>query len=333
MSKFLKYALLLSLWAVSCHRQHIYLLSTSSSSASFEVVVDWSSSEMELSAVSNISIYAYGEDGGSPYLKISGDIDTAYLSLPVGIYTLLLLSDAVDDVAGVQFGSESSFEEFYARTIARSSTSDLYYTLQEGEEVAQSMGQVATWHTTEVEVTEEMVACNYCGEELIATEQITLYATPTTITTQCVVSIEVENLNNAAIIQATLQGLASGRYLASNTPLSDKEQTTLYSLEFSSRNYSNDTDGTTQCEITTFGRATTEESDEEQTYLLTIDIILNSGEKVTYLRDVTDEVETSDGTTIYISISGDDNKIVLPESSGTGFGVDSWGDNEPLELL
>lgn len=328
--KYIIYATLLLSTTFSCHRQHIYTKDSQSNSAEIQVDIDWTESNLVLSEVSNISLYAYPDDGGSPYLKISGNIDYTYINLPVGTYSLLLFNDAVEDVLGVTFQNSTIYNEFYAEVNKRNTISDLYYSPQEDEFTAQEMGRIAAWRQETLEVTDEMVACSCCDESAHDNHISTLLtAVPSSITTQCNITIAIDNLNNANIIQGTLKGFASGAYLASGKRISSTEVSTLYSIEFTSRTYQSDTDGVTQGEITTFGKT----DDQDQSYELIIDIILNSGELATYTRDITDQVVEQDNINIFISLTEDDNKILLPEGNGTGFGVDEWGDNEQIELL
>ncbi len=311
----------------SCKWQPIYNAGTTSNSAKISFAIDWTEANMELSEVSNVSIYAYTPDEASPYLRISGNINSAYINLPVGTYSLIVFNDAIDDILGVSFSDSDSFDDFSANATLRSSTSDLYYDTSDSEAFAAKIGRIAAWNQEEFEVTSEMVSCSICEQENETIETI-IDITPQSITRQCVVEIWIENLNNAQIVQASLMGFASGAYLSSGINISSSVATTLYSVEMNSYTFSDDTDGSVTGEATIFGLST----NLSATYQIVIDIILGSGELVTYSREITDQLSTQDGTTIYIELS-DDDKIVLPESSGTGFGVDSWGDNQQIELL
>lgn len=312
----------------SCKWQPIYNAGTTSNSATISFAIDWTEANMELSEVSNVSIYAYTPDEVSPYLRISGNINSAYINLPVGTYSLLVFNDAVDDILGVSFSDSDSFDDFSANATLRSSTSDLYYDTTDNEAFASKLGRIAAWSQEEFEVTSEMVACSICEQESETIETI-IDITPQSITRQCVVELSVDNLNNAQVVQATLIGFASGAYLSSGVNITSSVATTLYSVEMNSYTFSNDTDGSVKGETTIFGLS----ASTSTTYQIIFDIILGSGERVTYSREITDQVTAQDGTTIYIELSDDDDKIVLPESSGTGFGVDGWGDNEQIELL
>ncbi len=315
---------------LSCKYQPIYNNEDQvSNSATIRFAIDWTQANIVLSEVSNLSIYAYAEDLGSPYVKISGNIDTAYINLPSGVYSLLIFNDAVEDILGVSFTGSDSFGDFYAQSTTRTSTSDLYYSTSESEVFASKMGRLASWSLEGFEVTSEMISCSICEDSNKLVIDTLINATPSAITRQCEVSVTIENLNNAQIVQATLIGFASGAYVASGETILDSEQSILYSVDLNSYSYSNESDGVVEGETTIFGLST----DTSTTYQVVIDIILGSGELSSFTRDVTEQMVEQSGSTIYIDLSSDDDKIVLPESSGTGFGVDGWGNNQQIELL
>ncbi len=315
---------------ISCKRQELCSLDSNSDNAAIQISIDWSQSNIDEEQIYNVSLYAYPKEGGSPYVKISGNIEQTSLNLPAGLYSLLIFNDIAGDIEGMNFVDVDSRDEFRAETIERSSLSDIYYDVASDESLSLSMGALAAWRMEELEVTEEMVWCGYCDEEYDALVEVELSVAPTPITIQCIVTLGVENLNNASAISGILKGFASGAYIYTNEHITSYDKTDLYSMNFTSRTYEDDNiDGTAMGEVITFGKA----PDVEQSYELVIDIILNSGELVSFTRDVTDQIKDQDGVIITIDLSSEPNIIVLPEATGTGFGVESWGDNESIELL
>ncbi len=291
--------------------------------------VDWSMSNIDLSDIHNLSVYAYPEDGGAPYIRVSGDITSGYINIPSGVYSLLIFNDVVGDIAGINFVDINSLADFRAEIIEQSGSSNLYYSIEEGELLATPHEQLAVWQMDSFEVTQNLVVCPYCEE--VHNEEVSLSVMPTPLTVECIFSITIENLNNAQIIQGVLKGFASGAYLDTQERFSTPNVTNLYSVIFTSRTYdsSENIDGVVNAEITTFGKSPS----EEQTYELEIDIILNSGEKVTYTRDITEQIKTQNSSVITINLDSTDNLISLPASTGTGFEVEGWGDRESIELL
>lgn len=313
----------------SCKRQDICKLESQINSALIEFTVDWSNSYITPSEINNISIYAYNHDYDTPYIKVSGDIDSTYINLPEGKYTILIFNDFVGDIKGMNFKDAELFEEFCAEVIERSSTAGIYYQPQSDELVAQELGELASWRYEELEVSIDMVSCGCCDDINSLELKTILEVTPTPITTQCTLLLDVDNLDNAAYIEASIRGLATGAYLATGDRLPMDDISTIYNLQLESRSYSSDTDGTAWGTISTFGKP----DDTSQIYEVVIDVILNTGERVTYLRDITSQIEEQDNIELFISLTSDQDKITLPESSTPGFGVSDWGDNEHVELL
>ncbi len=319
MNSFFRYMVCLALAfaiAISCRRQELCTFDSDADNAAIQLYIDWTPSGIDQDDIYNISLYAYPTTGGAPYVKISGNITQTSLSLPAGLYSLLLFNDTVEDIEGVTFADIDSRDEFSAEAIE--------------EYLSTKIGAIAAWRMEEFEVTEEMVWCSYCGNLHSEIETVTLNIEPEPVTVQCIVTLGVTNLNNASTIECEVKGLSTGAYLFSNDRIASSETTNIYSMSFSSRTYDDEgEDGTTTSEITTFGLST----DSDQSYEVEISIILNSGELATFTRDVTDQVASQSGTVITIDLTSELNKIVLPESVGTGFGVESWGDNESVEFL
>ncbi|MFI3289041.1 MAG: DUF5119 domain-containing protein [Rikenellaceae bacterium] len=322
------FTFLICLTLISSCKQELCKWSSQSDTSAIQLFVDWSESNIDQADINNLSIYSYPEGGGSPYLKVSGNIDTAYINLPAAEYSLLIFNDIAGDIAGLNFRDDSSYNEFYAEIIEESDSSGIYYDILDGEILATDHGQLAVWRVTEFEVTSNMVSCIYCGET--HSEEVEIDVAPTPITTQCIFTVRVKNLNNAQIIQGVVKGFAAGAYLASEERLSTPNNTIIYSFNFTSATYDDEDfiDGVIESEITTFGK----EPDENQTYELELDVILNSGELVTFTRDITEQVKEQSNLKILISLESDENMIVLPEGNGTGFGVEAWGDREVITL-
>ncbi len=327
MKQILKY--IVCLLSLSSCRQELCTYNSLNDSSNTLFSIDWSQSALDESQINNVSIYAYPSAGTDPYLKISGNINSGSLSLPAGEYSLLIFNDFADDLSSVNLLDLDSYDLASAEAIERSSADDLYYDLEQGEVLFWEPEPLAVWRMEEFEVSEDDVSCPYCGE--LQREEVVIDLSPTPLTTQCVFTVRVENLSNAQIIQAVVKGFASGASLATEERISPSEETTLYSINFTEATYDelSSTDGQVEAEITTFGQAPY----DDQSYSMEFDIILSSGTRVSFTRDITDQVVAQDNSKIVVLVTDDDNKIVLPEGVGTGFGVESWGDRESIELL
>lgn len=312
-----------------CKRQPICSAETHTNSATIELSIDWSESNIDEANISNVSIYAYAENISAPYIKVAGNIYSSSINLPEGRYSLLIFNDFVGDLRGVNFKNSDTYDQFSAEIIARSSFSGLYYELQDGESMSQELDALAAWRMDTLEVSADMVSCSYCDPSANSEIQTILDVTPTAITRRCIILLGVDNLSSAAHIEATVRGLSSGAYLSTDSYFESTEQTTVYSIELDDQTYSSDSDGVAQGEANTFGKL----SDDTQTYEVVVDIILNSGELVTYTRDVTDQLLDQDGAVIYIDLTSDDTRVTLPANVSNGFGVESWGENEQVKLF
>lgn len=312
----------------SC-KQELCQWSQQGDNSTIQVSVDWSMSYIDQTDIYNMSIYGYPQSGGAPYLKVSGNIELANIYLTAGYYSMLVFNDIVGDIEGINFRNSDSYDDFYAEVIEQSDTSGLYYKVDDDELLASTQGQLATWLMEELEVVQDMEYCSYCEE--YHREVVELYATPNPITTECQFTLRIENLNNAQIIQGVVRGFAAGAYLASAERLTSPDRTIIYSIDFTSRLYddTDSVDGVVESQITTFGKV----ADEDQSYELILDIILNNGELVSFTRDITDQVVEQNNLNIVINLLSDENMISLPESDGIGFGVDKWGDKESIELM
>lgn len=314
----------------SCKRQDLCNPYSQNENSSIHLSVDWSESGIEVDDINNLSIYAYPESGGDPYLKVSGDVESAYLNLPVGLYTLLVFNDIVGDLSGLYFQSIESYDEARIEMIEQQKRDDFYYDLLENQIFVEPQTPLAAWRMESFEVTPEMVSCGYCGEEKGDVE-VDLDVVPNQVTTPCKVIIGVENLNNAHFIQCVMSGFAQGIYLENEERITNSEVDNLYGINFVKGHFdpSSETDGEVEATLTTFGKSPL----EDQKYELVIDVILNSGELLTFTRDVTDQVKAQDNSEIVIDLTSDDDKITLPDGQGMGFGVDEWGDRESVDLL
>ncbi len=302
-----------------------------SNTSTIELSIDWDQSGIEKTDINNVSIYAYPDDGSSPYLKVSGSIESTSINLPADTYTLLVFNDIAGDIEGLYFQDMDSYEQARIEMIEQSGVSGFYYDIADAEVWMSEHGAVAAWRMAELEITSDMVSCGYCDDEEHSDTQINLDVTPTPVTTPCTVIIGVENLNNAKIIQAVLSGFAEGIYLSTEERISSDGVDNIYGIEFTDRTYddSDYTNGTVSASISSLGKS----PNSDQNYELTIDVILSSGERVSFIRDVTEQVNSQDNTSILIELTLDDDKISLPAAQGMGFGVESWGDRESVELL
>lgn len=170
----------------------------------------------------------------------------------------------------------------------------------------------------------------------------TIYTQPATTIVN--LYVRIQNLNSANEIETVFRGTASGYHVVEDRNLAPESGTTnIYNFMMEERSYDDPTagtDGWLTHTFNTFGRP-----DSNESYSLEFDIVLNTGELMSFHRDVTAQVLEQDGHIIDIYIVDgdgashsdddgdgyiDDNgegEIVLPEDdAATGFEVNPWGD-------
>ncbi len=159
---------------------------------------------------------------------------------------------------------------------------------------------------------------------------------PTSLTVTYKVTIEIENINNIQYIEGVIDGFADGAEVASGDKIvSTTNNFTFMQMSDYTLDEGSTTDGVLNYTFSNFGHSQMTRS--EQTYTLTLNIIIHSGERFTKSFDITDDLSNyTIGESLYINIGDSyDNgssTIVLPENQGAGFGVDEWGDAENIQL-
>ncbi|MFI3266421.1 MAG: DUF5119 domain-containing protein [Rikenellaceae bacterium] len=318
----------------SCKRQE--LEEPQSYDAVIPITVDWSSSGISEQSITNLSVYIYPKDGSTPYIKISSNIDSTSVTLPVGEYSVLVFNDAIGNLEGINFKQSDEYSLFTAGAIEDTATDDIYYSLGDSQMLVYSHEPLAAWRMDDFVVSSDMVynpCCNLSANCTLGVSTIEelMDISPTPVTATTTVTLSIDNLDNAMTIQGVITGFAAGAYLSTNERTSST-LTNVYSFTFQTRDYddsSEATDGTTEVSFYCFGK----NLESNTTYELTLDIILNSGERVSVTKDITSQVEQSDDYNIVVDLTQESDVISLPENAGTGFGVESWGDSEHVELL
>ncbi len=341
----------------SCHRQELedparYL-------AHLPITIDWSESLISEDYILNTSIYCFAEGSSKPYIYVSGDINFATVQLPVGVYSILIINDTVDDVKGVEFKDDNIYNDFSANIVIDNDAEQTFYKKEADVEMIASQGRVAAWRYEGFEVTAEMIEYTrteefekYLKESKSKSKsrgesgstsgsfdaefiEILSSVKPQPVTSRCNITLQVENLNNAMYIEGVLTGTADGAILSTNERIPSSTHTNAYRFYFEDRTYddtSDPVDGIATHELNTFGKQPNGE------YELQLNVILSTGELVTIVRDVTTMVNSSEGLDIDICLDNeteglDDSEIVLPEGTASGFGVGDWGEGENVELL
>ncbi len=369
-------ALIIATTLLSCNRQE--LVDPYKYLAYIPVSTDWSDSQLDMSEVGNVSIYFYPTGGGEPVIKISNNLNFNLVELPVGEYSVLIFNDMVDNIKGVNFSNESSYDNFSVGTIEEGVTLPTFYAIDSSvERLATQHSRVASWSMDEFTVDETMIEYtrstefdSYIAEvrsrsesrgdytssksdsegastrvELPESKSVEVTKAMTKsleelsnvevapLTTIVNISVRVINLNNAMTIETVLKGTASGSYFTQEQNISDDGRSQLYFLEVSDREYDDPTngiDGYINFSHNTFGRVA-----EDEEYTLFFDITTQTGDVVTFERDITDAILTNieENCTIEIDLEVEnDGVITLDPYEEAGFSVDGWEDDVTLYL-
>ncbi len=146
--------------------------------------------------------------------------------------------------------------------------------------------------------------------------------------------IDIQNMNNIQYIEGVLDGFVDGTEVVSGEKIvAAAKNYTYMQMSDHSFNEGSTTDGTMQYGFTNFGHI---KADNDR-YILTVNIIIHSGEKFTETFDVTDQIKSySAKEVIFIKIgykyNNDTPDIILPKNYGAGFGVEGWLETENVKL-
>ncbi len=363
-------ALLLMVAILSCKRQVLespeYLL------ASIPIAVDWSKSEVPTESIANVSAYFYPVDGGEPSVFISSDINFVVAEVPMGEYYVLIFNEIAGNTSGMVFKSVNERLDFKIEAVEQPAImlSSMIYYEQGSEYVIDTPDPMGSWGAEEtITVTADMIDYTHTSsyasyitlmkslagdpDELMqmvtrgddaqldgvseqmkaisAIESLSLLY-PEPVTASCSINLRVENLSNAQWIECVVRGLSK------STTLYDRESAVLESgdepimfFTFSSREFDpgSTVDGVVSHTLLTFGKQPTDDA----VYELVFTAVLASGESVTVTRDVSDQINNSDGIDITIELTSDSEQMELPEGRADGFGVTDWGEAEDVELM
>lgn len=353
---------------ISCQRKELeepyqYL-------AYIPVSIDWDESLLELESVANVSIYFYPTDGSAIVKKLSDDIYFNVVELPVGEYRVLIFNDLVNNVSGLSYNNESSYDEFSVHITEGDSSTPYYYDLTDDEVLVTAHSRMATWTMDEFIVDDAMIEYTRSNDfdeyiELVRTksksrsadadidedsdEIISLPDSKSTLVTKSMTSsledlssvitqplttvlnirVRVLNLNNAMTFETIMKGTANGAYFTQGENIVT-DKTHLYHMIVTDREYDDPAygiDGYVNFSHNTFGRVP-----DNEKYIITFHITVQSGELYEFERDITDLVRAYDGGTIDIDLTLGDDIISLPSISEPGFNVNDWGDDVVIYL-
>ncbi|MFR9578889.1 MAG: DUF5119 domain-containing protein [Rikenellaceae bacterium] len=350
------YIICISILMLSCER--VELTYNYSPYCDIVVNLDWSNmSEIP----TGMTVRAYPQDGSTPTVYQSNAISSATLSLPAGVYNILVFNQVPADFGTVSFRGLDLWEtaEVYANentsaswatNVSRSSSTFV----REPEDVA-----VATY--LDIEISDDMIDKSTeqyrLTKERIVVE--TLDLKPKVVVKRAFVRVQVDGIKNLLSTRAVLTGMAdcynfstqqSGEIYVSHL----LEEWTIEDYEY------NDRYGETNIYFMSFGipttttstRATSDWSGSIDLQMLLIDnqTIIEHSADITNRTTSNSEEETKSDTdtdididiSVEIGFSGDDDDPmpylpdVLPSgdvSSAFDATVEDWGDEESYDII
>lgn len=370
MKRFKSYMIIaLSLMAsVGCERQ--VLEDSSLIYARIPITIDWSESLIAEKDIDRISIYFYPKEGGEPTKVGSDDKNFKLVSLREGTYSVFVFNELYTDMRDVfDYQQISDYTDFNILSYNDPSfdPKNSFFEPAPNHVIRKKHQQFAVWSLDEFEVTQQMVdytrtlAFENIIEEIRSksrnmlgvvtksdvvndpstkeiTDALSVFnpVKPQPLTTINNIKVEIDNINNAQLIELVLLGSSDGGVLSTRDRinLSGKDNVyidmrrTPYDSNFITMDEGSEVNGLVHHRMITFG--VDPHAPEGTKYELQMNIILNSGKLEQFVWDVT-SLLTQDRYSIDLDFT-DSNKITLPESKGEGFHVDSWGDDHTVDL-
>jgi len=289
------------------------------------VNIDWSLSGLSVQNIHRVSIWLFPHDGGSPLeYRLEGNLTFREITVPVGVYSALVFNETIDadDWNGIVFSGVHSYETFAALSVPQSSMG--FYKHSEGLPLADSPEALAAWCVDMFEVKPAVAGGNTLFKNNQSKEDKVLNSiTPLPRFERVSITARVDNLASSMQITGTINGMASGVYMASGEKINDPAA---HAFILNKRVYDEDgRSGKASRTFNVFGIL------PSPTRLpLAIDFMLNNGlMHPTEEFDVTDIISSQKlhnviTHVITLGIDDDDN-IILPQiDMGNGISVDGW---------
>ncbi len=232
------------------------------------------------------------------------------------------LDELVVDATMVEYTRSEEFEEYIAQVRSKSESKSAAVT-KEGSSSSDDEEPLVLPTSKSAEITKSATKALEDLSNVVPDPETTILS----------VKVRVENLNNAQYIETTIKGTAAGTYLGSDAAHTVDEQTLVYDMVVTNREYDDPSygvDGYVNFSLNTFGRV-----DDDEEYTIYFYVVLQNGELLEFERDVTEQFITSEGGTIEINLGDEDDTemgIELPEYSEAGFDVSGWDDSVDVYL-
>ena len=294
------------------------------------VRIDWSVSGVNVEEMHRATLMLFPINGGLPIeYRLEGNLTERQIAVPVGTYSVIAFNETIDedDWKTISFTNKDSYEKFAAVALPEETRG--FYTRSESLPLVANPEVLAAWSLDKFEVTRDMITQTRTNSENgTSTEnQINDLTSikPSPRFERVIVKVFVKNLSSSIQATGTIDGMASGVYMASGNILSES---VVHAFVLNGRVYDdNGNDGTTTRTFNIFGR------DASKKNKLNIDFLLADGtlhprqefdvSKLIY-TDAEQIIVTHFISLGYNNMDGD-HEIELPDSDlNAGVTVEDW---------
>ncbi len=208
--------LCLPLLLVSC--RHDELCYNHPHTARVRVDVDWRYFE-KYETPTGMTLTLFPDNGSDPFRTVTGTIDHAVMSLPAGMYHILVFNQSEPEFGSFSFRDMNSAE---SAVVAVERTSR-WYSRGDEERVAAEPEWLGVGNFKDAEVTQDMIG-NYVKHDVIprAGEPVIAKVVPHNILQTVIVRIHLSRIYNLRSARAALTGMSEGYMLTKGKRLNSK---------------------------------------------------------------------------------------------------------------
>jgi len=210
--------LCLPLILISCRHDELCYLHPHT--ARVRIDVDWQYFK-KYEIPTGMTVMLFPDDGAEPFRTITGTIDHAVMSLPVGMYHVLVFNQSESEFGSFSFRDMNSPE---SAVVAVERTSR-WYSRGEEERVAAAPEWLGVGNFRGAGVTQEMIANqSHLNHDINsrASEPVIAKVTPYNILQTVIVRVHLEQAYNLRSARAALTGISEGHMLTKGKRLNSK---------------------------------------------------------------------------------------------------------------
>lgn len=300
-------------------------------SALIPVKIDWTKSNIPVTEadgsghVHRVSIRFFPKDGSAAFDRyLEGNVIEGEIEVPIGDYAVVVFNESIHDLyweERIYFTDVNKYSKFAAHKLEDNVVNYPFYQSLTAERLIFEPFRMASWSLASFSVTREMVENTRSGTRgstRVGDEEALLDVVMYPLTYNVNITVQVDNLASAQLIQGAMRGFSSKVYMASREAIYSPA-TYVHKLNSRVWNTGSKVDGTVSKKFLSFGRHLHPEE-----YWLNMDVVFIDGTvfEQPLLYNVTDQVvaEERNNTDINIRLS-----LLLPLVTD-GIYVGDWDD-------